>query len=280
MGAPYNPSTQRRKSYIVFFMQKPLIIATWNVNSLRARMPVFSAWAERTKPDIVLLQETKVEDADFPTMEIRAMGFPYIEIHGQKSYNGVSIISNKPLSSIIKTGSLVPNAKESRFLSACVEGIHIASVYAPNGNPPDGEKFLRKMDFMSALARHAGEMLRDGKDFLLAGDFNVIPQDMDAATPERWRSDALMHPDARAAWRRLCFLGLTDAYRALHPASPGYTFWDYQGGAWQKDDGIRIDHALLSPRVADHLLACDVDRFPRGLDKPSDHTPLVFSLRA
>ncbi|HAU29365.1 MAG TPA: exodeoxyribonuclease III [Rhodospirillaceae bacterium] len=256
-----------------------MTIASWNVNSVRARMPVISKWLESADVDVLLFQETKVEDLDFPAMEFSALGFPHIATLGQKSYNGVAILSRLPLRDVQKHLPGEKEATEARLVSATIAGIRMASVYAPNGNPPTSEKFIRKMDFMGRLAAHTGNMLASGQDFILAGDFNVIPEDFDAATPARWKGDALMHPDTRAAWRQLCFMGLTDAWRTLHPETPGYTFWDYQGGAWQKNDGIRIDHALLSPRMADRLISCEVDKTPRGMEKASDHTPLLISCK-
>jgi len=277
MGATYNPSTRGRKHYIVPFMSK-LTIATWNVNSVRAHMPVIAAWAEKAKPDILLLQETKTVDADFPFFEFSAMGFPHAATHGQKSYNGVAILSRLP---ILDVKTALPGEGEdgeARFVSGAVSGVRVASVYAPNGNPANGPKFPYKIDWLSRLASHAGELLRSDANFIFAGDFNIIPEDIDVESPEKWRGDALMQPEARQAFRRLLWMGMTDAWRALHAEGRGYTFWDYQSGAWQKDDGIRIDHALLSPRMADRLVSCEVDKGPRGMEKASDHTPLVVTL--
>lgn len=261
----------------MIFMDK-ITIASWNINSVRARMGILSAWLPKATPDILLLQETKATDEDFPFLEIQALGYPHITTFGQKSYNGVAILSRLPLDDIRKGLPGENPESEARFISASVAGIRVASLYVPNGNPADGPAQPRKLAWLSLLNAHARELLRSGDDFIFSGDFNIIPNNIDMESPERWEEDSLTGPESRQAWKRLLWMGLTDAFRALHPKDPGYTFWDYQGGAWQKNDGIRIDHALLSPRLADRLLSCEVDKTPRAMEKASDHTPLVTTL--
>jgi len=247
-------------------------VASWNVNSIKVRLGIVTGWLERFKPDILLLQELKCAEDGFPQLEFRALGYES-SVVGQKSYNGVAILSTEAIE--VRRRSL-PGEEEgqARYLEVETHGIVAASIYLPNGNPVASDKFGYKLDWMQRLTAHARALLAEEKALVLGGDYNVIPMPEDCYDPQAWKGDALFRPESRQALRRLVYLGFTDAYRQLHPRHRGYTFWDYQGGAWQNDLGIRIDHLLLSPQAADRLNDCDIDRIPRGLDKASDHTPI------
>lgn len=250
-------------------------IATWNVNSIKARLPLVNEWLKTANPDVLLLQEIKCETEAFPRLEFEALGYKVTAV-GQKTYNGVAILSRETPQNVLEH---LPGDKEdmqARYIEATIQGIHIASVYLPNGNPIDTEKFDYKLDWMKRLKAHAQSLMRQENPFVLAGDFNVIPSPDDVVDPKGWEKDALYHPKTRAAYRDLIHLGLTDAFRALHPHQKhAYTFWDYQGGSWQRDNGLRIDHMLLSPEATDRLTSCFIDRTPRGQVKASDHTPVI-----
>jgi exodeoxyribonuclease-3 len=254
-------------------------IATWNINGVKARIETATAWLKATSPDIVCLQEIKSEDAAFPTEAFGDLGYN-VAVHGQKGFNGVALLAKLPLDEVHH--GLEGGGDQARFIEAVVSvkggALRVASIYAPNGNPIDSDKFGFKLDWLERLERHAAGLLRAEEAFVLAGDFNIIPETLDARFPEKWTADALFQPEARAAWRRLVNLGLTDAIRACTAEGGSYTFWDYQAGAWQKDNGIRIDHHLLSPRAADRLVAASIDKAPRGWDKPSDHVPVIIEL--
>ncbi|MER2519174.1 MAG: exodeoxyribonuclease III [Bdellovibrionales bacterium] len=253
-------------------------IATWNVNSVRARMANALEWLGAAKPDIVLLQEIKCETEAFPRLEFEALGY-HCHALGQKSYNGVAILSRLPIEDVRE--GLLGDAgdAQARYLEALIGGVRIASLYVPNGNPVETEKFTYKLAWMERLRVHAAELLRREEALVLGGDYNVIPEALDVYDPAAWEQDALFHPMARAAFRRLEALGLTDIYRALHPDKPhAYTFWDYQAGAWPQDHGLRIDHFLMSPEAVDRVRGCQIDRAPRGQDKASDHTPVVVEI--
>lgn len=257
-----------------------LAIATWNVNSVKARLAHLQQWLTAAKPDIVLLQELKGEATAFPYFEMTALGY-HTYVVGQKSYNGVAILSKQPLTITLERLPGEPDDTQARYLEATHEDLTIGCLYLPNGNPVESEKFAYKLRWLERLEARARELLATEKPFVLGGDFNIIPTPTDAHDPAAWTYDALFKPESRAAWRRLCNLGLTDAFRALHPNERNtYTFWDYQQGAWQQDNGIRIDHFLLSPEAADRLQSCVIDRAPRGWDKASDHTPVIITLSA
>jgi exodeoxyribonuclease-3 len=249
-------------------------IATWNVNSIRARLSHLLDWLESAAPDALLLQETKVEDEGFPRLEIEAAGYR-VAFHGQKSYNGVAIISRQPVEDIKIGLPGDPNDAQARYIEATLDGIRLCGLYLPNGNPVESEKFPYKLAWMERLIARTRELIAADQPFLLGGDFNVIPSDFDVFDPKLFANDALTRPETRARFRALLHLGLTDSFRALHPDMPGYSFWDYQAGAWPRDQGLRIDHFLLSPQLADRLISCEIDRTPRGLEKASDHTPVV-----
>ncbi|HSV28629.1 MAG TPA: exodeoxyribonuclease III [Candidatus Omnitrophota bacterium] len=253
-------------------------IATWNVNSVRTRLPNVLDWLRASQPDVLLLQEIKCQDDQFPAMEFQAEGYR-AEVHGQKSYNGVAILSKLPMTDVVRGLPENDGDEQSRYIEATIAGLRVASIYLPNGNPAPGDKFDYKLRWMRRLVVHAKALLATEQPFVLAGDYNICPTDDDVYDPPNWQADALCRPESRALFRQLCHLGLTDAFRALHPEPHRYTFWDYQAGAWQRDLGLRIDHLLLSPQAADRLVACDIDKGPRGCDKASDHTPIWVELR-
>lgn len=253
-------------------------IATWNVNSVKARLPNVLEWLTDAAPDVLLLQEIKCQEDGFPFLEFEAAGYR-AAVHGQKSYNGVAILSRHPIADVIRGLPEPDGDDQARYIEATVAGVRVASIYLPNGNPAPGEKFDYKLRWMRRLAAHAKALLATERPLVLAGDYNVCPTDLDVYDPVNWRDDALCRPESRAQFRQLCHLGFTDAFRALHPDQPHrYSFWDYQAGAWQRDLGLRIDHLLLSPQAADRLVACDIDKAPRGRDKASDHTPVWAQL--
>lgn len=256
-------------------------IATWNVNSIKARLPNVLEWLAEAKPDVVLLQEIKCQDEGFPVLEIEAAGYQ-AAVHGQKSYNGVAILSKHPMEDVIRgLPEPTPHGEgdvQSRYIEATIQGMRIASLYLPNGNPAPGEKFDYKLRWMRRLVDHARHLLESGRPVVLGGDYNICPTDADVYDPAGWKDDALCRPESRALFRELCHLGLTEAFRALHPEPGRYTFWDYQAGAWPRDNGLRIDHLLLSPQAADRLISCEIDKGPRGREKASDHTPIWVEL--
>ena len=256
-------------------------IATWNVNSIKARLPNVLDWLEDAAPDVALLQEIKTVDENFPAMEIEERGYN-CAVHGQKSYNGVAILSKHPLSDVT-TG--LPGDKDddqARYVEAWVEAgddsVRVASIYLPNGNPVDTDKYPYKLKWMDRLAARAQALLHNEEPVVLGGDYNVIQADGDCYDPAAWVDDALFKPETRAKFRTILNLGYTEAWRTLHNETHVYSFWDYQKGAWQKDNGIRIDHLLLSPQAADRLTACEIDKGPRGKEKASDHTPVWCEL--
>ncbi len=253
-------------------------IATWNVNSVRARLPRVLEWLGSAAPDVALLQEIKCVAGQFPELEIGDLGYN-VAVCGQKSYNGVAILSKPPVEDVLTRLPGDDADDQARYIEAVVGGVRVASIYLPNGNPVDSPKFPYKLGWMDRLYDHVGELLGLEEAFVLGGDYNVAPEDRDVYDPPTWADDALCRPETRARYRAVVHLGLTDAYRALHPDAAGaYTFWDYQKGRWQRDEGLRIDHLLLSPQAADRLDACDIDRAPRGREKASDHTPVWCEL--
>lgn len=253
-------------------------IATWNVNSINARLPNILGWLQATKPDIVLLQEIKCQDAAFPAEAVGDLGYN-VAVHGQKSYNGVAILSLRPLEDVTRGLPGDPADEQARYIEASVDGLRVASIYLPNGNPIGTEKFAYKLAWMERLRVHAASLLEQDEAVVLGGDYNVIPEPIDCHDPHAWLGDALFQPESRRAFRALLHLGLTEAFRALHPKERAYTFWDYQRGAFQLDHGIRIDHLLLSPQAADRLVGCTIDKDPRRQPKASDHTPVMVELQ-
>ncbi len=252
-------------------------IASWNVNSAKARQDHILSYLAAGSADILLLQETKTQDQNFPVDIYSDLGWN-VAFHGQKSYNGVAIAARAPIEDVICGLPGDDSDEQARYIEATISGVRVASIYLPNGNPAPGPKFDYKIVWMDRLVTHATSLLADEKPVVLGGDMNVIPQDIDCYDPAGWAGDALTRPESRAAFNRLCYCGYTDALRAFHPGEVLYSYWDYQAGAWQKDNGVRIDHMLLSPEAADKLTGADVDKGPRGLEKPSDHTPVFVTL--
>lgn len=253
-------------------------IATWNVNSIKARLPNVLAWMDDAAPDVLLLQEIKCQEENFPALEFQERGYQTAVV-GQKSYNGVAIASRLPLSVVHRSLPGDDDDMQARYVEALAgDDLRVASLYLPNGNPVSSEKYTYKLAWMDRLWRHARHLLTCNGITVLGGDYNVCPTDDDVYDPEAWAEDALCRPEPRNKFRALLNLGYTDAYRALNRESHRYTFWDYQGGAWQRDNGLRIDHLLLSPQAADRLQASDIDRGPRGKEKASDHTPVWCEL--
>jgi exodeoxyribonuclease-3 len=253
-------------------------IATFNVNGVNGRLPVLARWLADATPDIVCLQELKAQDEKFPDAAIREAGYRAVW-HGQKSWNGVAILARDR--ALIETRRGLSGDLEdahSRYIEAAVDGMLIGCLYMPNGNPAPGPKFDYKLRWFDRLARHAAELLATGMPVVLAGDFNVMPTELDVYKPERWVDDALFRPEVREAFHRLLAQGWTDGLRALHPGERIYTFWDYFRNAWARNAGLRIDHLLLSPSIVDRLVAADVDRQVRGWEKASDHAPTWIEL--
>ncbi len=256
-------------------------VATWNVNSINARLETVLTWFEQAQPDVACLQEIKCVDEKFPSEAFERLGYN-VAVHGQKSYNGVALLSKTPLEDVRKGLPGDDGDDHARYLEAVVSGprpVRVAAIYLPNGNPIGTEKFAYKLRWLERLNAHAQALLKLEEPLVLAGDYNVIPEPEDADRPESWAGDALFQPESRGAYRALKWLGLTDSYAAADGAPGGYTFWDYQAGAWNRNHGIRIDHLLLSPQAADRLGEVLIHRDVRGRDKPSDHVPVVAELR-
>lgn len=257
-------------------------IATFNINGIKARAQALPAWLDDAKPDVVLLQEIKSIDENFPRDLFESRGYN-VETHGQKSFNGVAILSKYPLEDVVRGLPGDKTDEQARWIEATVIGqkaIRVCGLYLPNGNPVPGPKYDYKLAWMERLHARAKELLSQEELALMAGDYNIIPQDTDAARPQAWHEDALARPESRAAYRRILNLGFTEAFRARNQTPEQYSFWDYQAGAWQRNDGIRIDHFLLTPQCADLLLDCQIDAAIRGYEKPSDHVPVWLELAA
>ena len=255
-------------------------IATYNVNGINARLPRLLEWLEEARPDVACLQELKADGDRIPVQAIEDAGYGAIW-HGQKGFNGVAILARGEQPVERRRGLPDdPDETHSRYIEAEVGGVVIASIYLPNGNPQPGPKFDYKLAWMDRLIDHAATLLGEEKPVVLAGDYNVIPTDIDTFSVRAMADDALTQPESRAALRRLIHQGWTDAIRARHPEPTRlYTFWDYQAGAWARDAGFRIDHLLLSPQAADRLLDANVDKAVRGREKASDHAPTWVELR-
>jgi len=253
-------------------------IATLNVNSIRVRLPHVLRYLDSANPDVLLLQELKCLTEQFPAQEIEDAGYK-CAILGQKSYNGVAALSRHPIDEVVEGLPGDSEDTQSRWVEMVVGGVRYVSLYLPNGNPIDSQKFSYKLGWMDRMIGRAKELLEVEEDFVLAGDFNVCPTDNDVYDPQGFSTDALCQPESRAKWRALKYLGLTEAFDALHPDEVGaYTYWGYQGGAWRRGNGLRIDHFFLSPHMADRLVACDVDKDVRAEEKASDHTVLTCEL--
>ena len=259
-------------------------IATWNINGVKARIDSLRQWLTDSSPDIVCLQEIKSVDENFPRLEIEALGY-HVETHGQKGFNGVALLSKTKPDEVMRglpggDGMDGPVDEQSRYIEGVFSvpsgAIRVASIYLPNGNPADDPvKYPYKLAWMERLRKHAQACLELEEPLILAGDYNVIPEPHDCFDPAVWAMDALFLPQTRAAFRRLENLGLTDAVRATNDAIKLYSFWDYQAGAWQKNNGIRIDHLMLSPEAADRLKSTSIEKHTRAWEKPSDHVPVI-----
>jgi exodeoxyribonuclease-3 len=257
-------------------------IATFNINGIKARLPALTEWLAETPADVVCLQEIKALDEAFPRDHFEDRGWR-VATHGQKSFNGVAILSRLPLEDVSRGLPGDDSDEQARWIEATVIGrraVRVCSLYLPNGNPAPGPKYDYKLAWMARMRARAAALLKTEEPVVFAGDYNVIPQPEDAARPEAWVTDALYLPESRAAFRRLLHLGLTDAFRAVEPGPGHYSFWDYQAGAWEKNNGIRIDHLLLTPQAADLMTGAGIDKAMRGGDKPSDHVPVWVDLDA
>jgi exodeoxyribonuclease III len=257
-------------------------IASFNINGIKARIEALPLWLRAAQPDVVCLQEIKSQDDGFPREMFEDMGYR-VETHGQKAFNGVAILSKLPLKDVTRGLPGDASDEQARWIEATVVGdraVRVCGLYLPNGNPAPGPKYDYKLAWMARMQTRVADLLAMEMPLVLCGDYNVIPQPEDAAKPEAWLTDALYLPESRAAFRRLLALGLTEAFRIRNPAPGQYTFWDYQAGAWERNNGIRIDHHLLSPQAADLLQDCRIDKDVRAGDKPSDHVPIWIDLAA
>ena len=254
-------------------------LATFNINGIRARLPRLLEWLDREKPEIACLQELKCADEQLPISDIEAAGYGAVW-HGQKGFNGVAILARGDSPELRRVGLPGdPDDTHSRYIEAEVKGFVVGSLYLPNGNPIGTEKFDYKLKWMERLGAHASELLTGERPVVLAGDWNVVPEDRDVFSARAAANDALLQPETRDAWRRILHQGWTDALRALHPREERlYTFWDYTAGCWQRDAGFRIDHLLCSPEAADRLQAAGVDKWARAQEKASDHAPTWIEL--
>ena len=255
-------------------------VATFNINGIKARSKALGDWLDESKSDIVLLQETKSIDEAFPKEPFLSSGYN-VATHGQKSFNGVAIMSKLPFENLSVGLPGDDTDDQARWIEATVIGkqpIRICGLYLPNGNPVPGPKYQYKLEWMERLYKRAKDLIASEIPVLMAGDYNIIPQREDAATPENWTNDALFLPQSREAFRKIIGLGFTEAFRTYQPAGGHYSFWDYQAGAWHRNNGIRIDHILMSPPCADLMLECHIDKYVRDCEKPSDHVPVWVRL--
>ena len=256
-------------------------IATWNINGIKARIENLLVWLKESSPDVACLQEIKSVDADFPRAEIEALGY-HVETHGQKGFNGVALISKTSPLEVMRRLPGDEADEQSRYIEGVFKRgsgiVRLGGLYLPNGNPLGTEKFPYKLAWMERLISHAESRLALEEPFILAGDYNVIPEDKDCKDPKAWAGDALFQPESRQALRRLEALGFTDAIRATTDERQVYTFWDYQAGAWQKNNGIRIDHVMLSPEAAKLFKGATIEKHTRAWERPSDHVPVVVEI--
>lgn len=256
-------------------------IATWNVNSAKARLQHICDWLQESQTDIVLLQEIKCVDDAFPRMEIEELGYN-IATHGQKTYNGVAILSKYPMDDVVCGLPTFPSDEEARYIEGVISldqhAVRVASVYVPNGTAPDSDRFSYKLDFLERLRDHAQTLLTYDEMLVIGGDYNVAPEDHDVYDPKRLHDSICFHPEEQERFRALEHLGLTDVYRRFHPDTQQFSWWDYRGGSWQRNEGMRIDHLLLSPQAADAAVTSNIDLAPRGKEKASDHTPVWVEL--
>ena len=257
-------------------------LATFNINGVKARTPVIERWLDEAKPDVAVFQEIKSVDEAFPRALIEDRGYQ-LETHGQKGFNGVAILSKLPLEDVTRGLPGDDDDEQARWIEATVVGdtaVRLCGLYLPNGNPAPGPKYDYKLAWMERLYHRAKDLLATEMPALMAGDYNIIPQAEDAKRPEAWVEDALFRIESRTAFRKIVNLGFTEAFRSRTLGPGHYSFWDYQAGAWDRDDGIRIDHFLLTPQCADLLADCWIEKELRGREKPSDHTPVWIDLKA
>lgn len=252
-------------------------IASWNVNSIKARLDHTKKWIDESAPDILVLQELK--SAEFPESEFDALGYRSAAVT-QKTYNGVALLSKQDISVVHSSLPGFEDDEQARYIEADTGGLRVIGIYAPNGNPVDTEKFDYKLEWLSHLKKRLQTLRDDRTPFVIGGDFNIIPEGKDCYDPKAWKDDALFRPESRQKYRAMINLGLTDAFRVHNGKAEQYTFWDYQGGAWPADKGIRIDHFLLSPTITDKLISCTIDKTPRGWKKASDHTPVIVEIES
>ncbi|MFO0389983.1 MAG: exodeoxyribonuclease III [Alphaproteobacteria bacterium] len=259
-------------------------VATWNVNSIKSRLTHLLDWLRADKPDIVLLQELKCTNENFPAIEIEDLGYN-LAVHGEKTYNGVAILSKFPLDDIKKGLSGDDTDIQSRYIEAVINlqntAIRVASVYVPNGQTTDSEKYQYKLRFLERFKEHCKKLLSYEEMLVIGGDYNIAPTDADVHNPKAWQGSVLTHDDVRAAWRRIEHLGLYNAFKLPinhQPSTTNYSWWDYRAGAFERDDGLLIDHLLLSPQAADKAQSCTINKHLRALEKPSDHTPVIVTL--
>ncbi len=251
-------------------------LASWNVNSIRARLEIVSQWLSAEGPDVLLLQELK--GLEFPTAAFERIGYRSVAVT-QKTYNGVAILARQPIDCIATTLPGDEQDSHARFLETRIAGLRVVNIYLPNGNPVGTEKFTYKLAWMDRLRAQMNAWAAEGVPTILGGDFNVIPEEIDCDKPANWVRDALFQPETRDRFRAMLAAGYRDAFRTLHPEATGqFTYWDYFRGAFERNRGVRIDHFLLSPDLADRLRSCSIDRGPRGAEKPSDHTPIVVEI--
>lgn len=250
-------------------------IATWNVNSIKARLDHVLSWLTTHQPDVLMVQELK--GLTLETEPFTALGYHTLYV-GQKAYNGVAIFSREPATLILDKLPGDESDEQARYLEVDYHGLRLINIYAPNGNPVDSEKFPYKLRWMQRLYERLAALRCEQIPFAIGGDFNIIPEPIDCHDPKAWEHDALFRLESRQSFRMLLSLGLTDAFRVFNQQPQQYTFWDYQAGAWPQNKGIRIDHFLLAPVLADRLVNCTIDKEPRGLDKASDHTPVILDI--
>jgi len=251
-------------------------IASWNVNSIRARLEPVTRWLDKSNPDVLLLQELK--GPDFPAAYFKDRGYESVAVT-QKAYNGVAVLSRHPITTVSTTLKGDEADSHARFLDTRVEGIRIINIYLPNGNPVGTDKFTYKVSWMDRLSAFMIDLIQSGEPVLIGGDFNVIPEDIDCHKPSSWIKDAIFQPEIRARYHALLTLGYADAFRFLHPVETGkFTYWDYFRQAFEHNRGCRIDHFLLSPNIAERLTSCEIDTGPRGQEKPSDHAPIMLEI--
>jgi exodeoxyribonuclease III len=255
-------------------------IATWNVNSIKVRLPQLLDWLKNDQPDIVLLQEIKCVDEAFPAIEIEELGYN-IAVHGQKTYNGVAILSRFPLEDISKGLPGDESDIQARYIEAVISlphsALRVASVYVPNGQTPDSEKFPYKLGFLDRLCAHTKTLLQYNEMLVIGGDYNIAPDDSDVHDPMMWRGSVLTHDEVRRRWRKILHLGVHDAYRLQHLSAQEYSWWDYRAGGFAKNNGLRIDHLLISAQAVDQLSDCHIEKAMRAIERASDHTPVVAS---